>query len=356
MQVGVTPEETAVLIRWKKRSDDHVLVRMKAEAILYASEGVSISIIAKMVERTERTVQEWLAEWRATRMCSVLTGHAGNQNAAKLTRTQKQELKKILAQPPSQAGARTGFRDVPAVHDVMKILSDARYQSDPSHRLLLRLCGLSLELPDPFDEHHNEPATTRRMAEVKTQVKALLDAGWEVYTADEVRPEHEAETRRMQPPKEGSAPERSVDRRKTSQSFFSALSLINKKVKLYPIEGNQNTEQIILALERLQRETKTDRLAVVLDNARPHHAKALTGLYEPGQLLERITPIYLPPYAPDHNPVEHVRNAARSNIANIQRETPEETVGAFASYVTGRAVDYDFEHLPLRETINDFVS
>ena len=54
-----------------------------------------------MVERAERTVQEWLADWQATRMCSVLTGHAGNQNAAKLTRDQKQELKKILAQPPS---------------------------------------------------------------------------------------------------------------------------------------------------------------------------------------------------------------------------------------------------------------
>ncbi|MFC2624119.1 MAG: helix-turn-helix domain-containing protein [Propionibacterium acidifaciens] len=133
MQVEVTLEETAVLIRWKKRSDNHVLVRMKAEAILYASEGVGIGIIAKMVERTERTVQEWLADWQATRMCSVLTGHAGNQNAAKLTRDQKQELKKILAQPPSRTGARAGFRDTPAVHDVMKILSDARYQSDPSH-------------------------------------------------------------------------------------------------------------------------------------------------------------------------------------------------------------------------------
>ena len=42
MQVGVTLEETAVLIRWKKRSDNHVLVRMKAEAVLYASEGVSM--------------------------------------------------------------------------------------------------------------------------------------------------------------------------------------------------------------------------------------------------------------------------------------------------------------------------
>ena len=82
----------------------------------------------------------------------------------------------------------------------------------------------------------------------------------------------------------------------------------------------------------------------------------LAGLYEPGRLLERITPVFLPPYAPDHNPVEHVRNAAKNNIATIQHETPEETFGAFASYVTGRSFDYDFEHLPLRETRNDFVS
>ena len=82
----------------------------------------------------------------------------------------------------------------------------------------------------------------------------------------------------------------------------------------------------------------------------------MTGLHQPGQLLERITPVFLPPYAPDHNPAEHVRNTARNNTANIQHETPEETLGAIASHVTGRTVDYDFEHLPLRETRNDFVS
>ena len=60
VQVGVTPEETAVLIRWRKRSDNHALVRMKAEAILYASEGVSTSIIAEMVERSVKTIREWL--------------------------------------------------------------------------------------------------------------------------------------------------------------------------------------------------------------------------------------------------------------------------------------------------------
>ena len=355
MQVEVTLEETAVLIRWKKRSDNHVLVRMKAEAILYASRGVDVGIIAEMVERTERTVQEWLADWQTTRMCSVLTGHAGNQNAAKLTRTQKEELKAILAQPPSRSGVHAEFWDVPAIREVVKIMFDVEYQADSSYQLLLRLCGLSLELPDPFDKHRDEQAVTRRMAEVKTEVKALLDQGWEVYAVDEVRLEHEAETRRMWLPR-GQRTKLSVDRKKTSQSFFGALSLTSKKVKLYPIEGNQNTEQTILALERLQRETETGKIAVVLDNARSHHAKALTALYEPGRLLERITPIHLPPYAPDHNPAGHVWNAAKSNIANIQRETPEETFGAFASHVTGRTVDYDSEHLPLRETRNDFVS
>ena len=47
----------------------------------------------------------------------------------------------------------------------------------------------------------------------------------------------------------------------------------------------QNTKQTILALERLQRETETEKIAVVLDNTRYHHAKELTTLYEPGQLL-----------------------------------------------------------------------
>ena len=183
MQVEVTPEETAVLIRWKKRSDNHVLVRMKAEAILYASEGVGIDIIAKMVERAERTVQEWLADWQATRMCSVLTGHAGNQNAAEPARTRKQELKAILARPLSRTGARAGFWDVPALREVVKILFDAEHQSDSSYRLLPPLCGPNPEPPDPFDEHRNEKAITRRMAEVKAQVKSLLDQGWEAHTA-----------------------------------------------------------------------------------------------------------------------------------------------------------------------------
>ena len=170
MQVEITPEETTVLVGWKKRSGSRVLAGMKAEAVLYASRGVDVGIIAETVERTERTVQEWPTEWWATRMRRVLTGHAGNQNAAEPARTRKQELKAILARPPSRTGARAGFWDVPALREVVKILFDAEHQSDSSYRLLLRLCGPNPEPPGPVRRaprragHPRRPNRTRQPA------------------------------------------------------------------------------------------------------------------------------------------------------------------------------------------------
>ena len=40
------------------------------------------------------------------------------------------------------------------------------------------------------------------MAGTRHQVNDLLQEGWEVYTVDEVRARHEAETRRTWPPRE----------------------------------------------------------------------------------------------------------------------------------------------------------
>jgi transposase len=344
--IFIDPAEREVLLRWKKRTDSLVLVRLKAEAILYASGGVDLDFIAEMVGRSKKTVLEWLAQWRVWRVGSVVTGHEGNQNAAKLTRKQKQEIAEILQKPPSEAGIPAEFWDIPALADVVSSWFGVEYESDSSYRLLMKFAGMSFKLADPFDKRRNEEKITSRMDEIKQQVNGLLEDGYEVYAVDEVRVEHEAETRRMWLPK-GERTRLSVDRVKASQSFFGALSLTTKRAKIYPIDGNQNAEQITFMLARLQRETPKVKIAVVLDNARFHHAKALVNLFEPGQDLDRITPIYFPPYAPDHNPVEHIWNAAKGVIANIQRSEPENTFSAFMAYVTGRDFDYDFEHLPI---------
>ena len=342
----MTAEERDVLLAWKKRGDSFVLVRLKAEAILYASRGVGTGVIAEMVGRSRRTVSNWLRRWLCSRLHSVVTGHAGNENAAKLTRAHKEQLKQILSRPPAQSGIRADFWDVPALRDVVRIKFGVEYASDSSYQLLLRFVGMSFKLPDPFDKRRDEAAITARMAQIRQEVAELLTQGWEVRTVDEVRVEHEAETRRMWLPR-GGRTRLHVDRTRSARSFFGALSLTTKKMKIYPIEGNQNAEQITLAMARLMRETENEKIAVVLDNAGFHHAKAVTDLYEPGQALERVKPIHLPPYAPDHNPTEHVWNAAKAHISNIQQDTPEQTYSAFTNYITSRTFDYDFEHLPI---------
>ena len=170
MQVEITPEETTVLVGWKKRSGSRVLAGMKAEAVLHASRGVDVGIIAEMVERSVKTIREWLAEWQDSRMRSVLTGHAGNQNAAEPARALKEDLKAILARPPSRSGVHAEFWDVPAIREVVRILFDAEHQSDSSYRLLLRLCGPNPEPPGPVRRaprragHPRRPNRTRQPA------------------------------------------------------------------------------------------------------------------------------------------------------------------------------------------------
>jgi transposase len=346
--------EREVLLRWKKRSDTLVLIRLKAEAILYASGGVDLDFIAEMVGRTRKTVLEWLSQWRVWRLGSVVTGHQGNENAAKLTRAQKEEVAQLLQKPPSEAGISAEFWDIPALSDVVSSWFGVEYESESSYRLLMKFAGMSFKLADPFDKRRDERAIAKRMREVKAQFSELLAQGFEVYTVDEVRVEHESETRRMWLP-QGQRTKIHVDRERAERSFFGALSLTTGAMKTYPIDGNQNTEQMILMFSRLQRETPQRNIAVVLDNARFHHAKLLVQLFEPGQELERITPIFLPPYAPDHNPTDHVWNAAKGAIANLQRETPENTFSAFMNFTTSRTFDYDFEHLPIIKRRSDFV-
>ena len=143
--------------------------------------------------------------------------------------------------------------------------------------MLMRFLGMSFKLPDTFDKRRDEAAITARMARIRQEVAELLTRGWEVYTVDEVRVEHEAEIRRMWLPR-GERTRLHVDRTRSARSFFGALSLTSKKMKIYPIEGNQNAEQIILAMARLARETENEKIAVVLNNAGFHHTKAVTAV------------------------------------------------------------------------------
>lgn len=321
---------------------------------MLASKSVEVEVIAAVVDRSEKTVRGWLRDWCARRLGSVVTGHANNENAAKLTRAQKEEVKAALALKPSEWGIPVDFWDVPVLENLVKTRFDVEYQSDSSFHVLMRFCGMAFKRPDPFDKRRDEEAITARMAEVHDQVAGLLAAGVEVFTADEVRVEHEAEMRRTWLPI-GKRTKVYVDRKRNGKSFFGALNIRTGKMSVYRVEGNQNTDQIISALDRLRSAYPGKKMAIVWDNAGWHKSRKLMEHFGPGKRFEDLTLIQLPPYAPDNNPTEHVWNQAKGAIANIQRETGEETFNAFESFIRNGTFMYNFENLETSICEDDLV-
>ena len=265
---------------------------------------------------------------RKARLASVVTGHAGNQNAAKLTVVQKGVVAEALSKPPSESGVPAKFWDVPALKNLISMRFDVAYESESSLQLLMHFAGMSFKYPDAFDRRRDETAIAARMAELRQRVVDLLGQGYEVFCADEVRVEHEAEIRRMWLPV-GRRTKVQVDRERAAQSYFGALNLRSGVVDLERFDGQQNAEGVIGVLARFQRRHPDAKIAIVWDNAPWHKAKELTKLFRDGEIFSGIVRLQLPPYAPDHNPIEHVWGHAKGAIANFQRDTPRAHLQCF---------------------------
>lgn len=87
----------------------YVTIQRKAEAILLCAGGVDIVIVADFVDRSEITLNRWLAAFRRIRLASIYTEHLGNTNASKLTEEQRQRLHQVLSQATIETGDTSNF-------------------------------------------------------------------------------------------------------------------------------------------------------------------------------------------------------------------------------------------------------
>jgi transposase len=318
---------------------DLILVRKKATAILMAHQGIPPSVIAKIVDREESTVLTWMRQWKKTRMCSVVTGHAGNMNASKLTVSQRAQVRRDLALPPEAHGLPAGFWDVPKVKKHLSTQFDVVYESHTSYHYLLRMAGLDLKYPDTLDRRRDDTAVEARMAEIRIEVAPLLaDPAWEVFAADEVRLDQEAIVRRAWLPV-GKPTILRIDRQVQAQSYLGLLNQRTGQCELFRLAW-QKTSEILTALEQFLTGHPGKQIAIVWDNAAFHKSKELRAQLAKDGILHRVHLIPMPPYAPDHNPIEHIWGDTKKNIANIQRTHFDHTTQAFEDHITTQTFPY----------------
>ena len=78
------------------------------------------------------------------------------QASSQITKDQKQQIKEVLKQPPSDQGIPNDFWDVSALKQYISTQFDTVYESDQSYHFLLKFSNLSFKYPDTFDIRRDE--------------------------------------------------------------------------------------------------------------------------------------------------------------------------------------------------------
>ena len=326
------------LLRQHVKKSQSEAIRQRAHSIILSSKGYPPLEIADILERDEKTIREWVKAWSTTRIASLFTGYSLNQNAAKLTKNQKTEIKLVLSQSPSEYGVPKQFWDVSSLKSYIKAEFGIEYESDESYRLIFKLHNYSFHLPAKFDIRKADKKEIKaRIKEIKLEVTPYLkDPNWEVLVSDESRIIWEAMIRRCWLPK-GQKSILKVSRDNQYQSFIGFLNLKSHLPHIYPIPW-QNQTTIIKALKLLLKEYPNKRICIIWDNAPFHKGKLIRKSL--GGQLRRIHLINFPPYAPDHNPQEHIWKYAKDQISNYQFESFPKLIITFQQIVMGRKYTY----------------
>lgn len=325
------------LLKDHYRKSDTMLIRQRAHAILLFHQGRTAEDIASILFVNEDSVRRWLGGFETARIASIFPAYTGNTNASKLTHEQREEIKKTLGKPPSAKGIPGAFWSVKRLKSYLKAEYGVVYESERSYHHLFAMECYSYKLPDALDKRRDDALVTKRMQEIRREI-AHLDH--EIFAADESSIVWETELRRAWL-KKGEKTILKVDRTKQRQNYFGALNMQSHRHHLIPLDW-QNTETITGALRTLTRKYPGRKLAIVWDNAKWHRSKGLRILLGRGKEFEHIRLIWMPPYAPDENPEEHVWKYGKEAIANDVYKTFDDLRKKFESAVSGKVFHYNF--------------
>lgn len=335
LSIPLTKKEIALLINHYQKSGT-ALIRHRAHAALLFNQHRSVPEIAMILFVGENTVRSWIHAFETERIASVFPRYAGNENASKLTKEQREEIAQTLAQSPSQSGIPGAFWSVARLKAYLGAQYGVVYESDRSYHHLFEIVHFSYKLPDALDKRRDDALVEKRMQEIRSEIARLRDH--EIFAADESSIVWETELRRAWL-RRGEKTILKVDRTKQRQNYFGALHLNSHRHHLIPLVW-QNTETITEALRELSRRYKGKKLCLIWDNAMWHRSKGLRALLGKGNEFAHIRLMWMPPYAPDENPEEHVWKYGKEAIANRVYASFEELRKTFEAAVDGKKFNY----------------
>lgn len=332
-------EDEKVILKNYFRTTPLILIRLKSQAMLMKERGITFEDTAAVLNRSERTIRRWVKDFRERRLASIFTGQKDNQHAAKLTRAQKAEVRRVLSQKPSAYGIPQEFWDVPQLKRYIWARFGIVYESERSYHFLLEFGNLSFKYPSKFNIRRNDKQIAVRMEEIYEEILPYLeDPEWEVFCSDEVRVQLEAITRRAWL-KKGEKTVIKVERSNKYQNYLGFLNQRTFRCHVFEIAWGRQDE-IIRGTTEFLKLYPDKKICIIWDNATCHKGILIRKALAKGGPLERVHLVPLPPYAPDCNPIEQVWNTTKDKLSNNQDDDFEKTKQKFMKLTDNQFFPY----------------
>ena len=177
--------------------------------------------------------------------------------------------------------------------------------------LYLKRWGFTAQRPMRRAIERREPEVRQWLeTDYPAIVKRAKAENAEIYWADETGLSNQANYGRSFAPR-GKTPVVPRLAQRFTQSMISSLT--NRgQLRFMVYDGTLNAQIFLRFLKRLVW-SASQKLFLIIDNLRPHHAKLVTAWVEAHK--DQIELFYLPPYAPEHNPDEFVNNDVKQSLA-----------------------------------------
>ncbi len=116
-------------------------------------------------------------------------------------------------------------------------------------------------------------------------------------------------------------------RKRERRTLFGCVEPSTGKV-ITTVEDKGNTKTFFKFLVKVSRQYSNQKVVMVVDNVRYHHAKRLKPVLE--KYKDRLELVYLPAYSPDLNPIERIWWYMRKKIShNRYIETMDKRIEKF---------------------------
>ncbi|WP_025682277.1 IS630 family transposase [Paenibacillus maysiensis] len=313
VRVGVAEEQKAAAIQEVKAAmkiNKDLRMHERYQTILMLLLGESYERISEVTGRALATLYNYSKAYREQGIQGLQIGRPPGRNRLLTAEQERQVYEVVTIQTPADQGfpAQMNWTS-PLVRKWMEQTWDIRYSDRGTRDLLYRL-KLSFTKPT-YTLAKADPQKQEEFKEKFQELKKLL-AGH----IDRILFEDESMIRDYQALSRTWFPKGQQKIIPTYGKHWGAKligTLDYESGEVFCIQEEQYTAKEFLSfLERVLEKYKGDRIVMILDNARIHHADLIQPFLTANQA--KLTLVYLPPYSPNLNMIEELWGWLKSSV------------------------------------------